>query len=131
MKQKITKSEKNIKILNELIENGFYNGYVGNQKFELMRNRFPNNHKLVGILDETGNYDLKFEFKSPMNIAVKLLLGFGILMSIISIFKGIWLIPLVFIIFGLIILIDFKLKEKKEINFFTVKLLEFHKAEYD
>ena len=131
MKQKITKSEKNIKILNKLIANGFYNGYVGNEKFELMRNRFPNNHKLIGILNESGNYDLKFDFKSPMNIAVKFLLGFGILMSIISIFKGNWLIPLVFVIFGLIILIDFKLKEKKEINFFTDKLLEFHKAEYD
>lgn len=130
MRQTITKSEKNLRILNKLIVNGFYNGYVGTEKFELMRNRFPNNHRLIGILNDTGNYDLKFDFKSPINIAAKLLLGLGILVSTIALIKGNWILPIAFVIFGLIMLIDFKLKEKKEINLFTDKLLEFHKTEY-
>ena len=71
-----------------------------------MRNHFPNNHRLIGILNDTGNYDLKFDYKSPMNILAKVLLG-------------------------LILLADFKLKEKKEINLFTDKLLKYHKTEYD
>jgi len=129
MRQTITKSDKNLKILNELIVNGFYNGYVGTEKFELMRNRFPNNHRLIGILNETGNYDLKFDLKSPMNILVRILLGLGILISLISLIKGIWVLPIVFVVFGLIMFADFKLKEKKEINLFTDKLLEFHKTE--
>ncbi|WP_298782396.1 hypothetical protein [uncultured Polaribacter sp.] len=109
--------------------NGFYNGYIGTEKFELMRNRFPNNHRLIGIVNETGNYDLKFEFKSPINILAKVLLGLGILISIISLIKGIWILPIVFVVFGLIMFSDFKLKEKKEINIFTDKLLEFQKTE--
>ncbi|GAB4161536.1 MAG: hypothetical protein Tsb0033_19160 [Winogradskyella sp.] len=131
MRQTITKSDKNLKILNKLIVNGFYIGYVGNEKFELMRNRFPNNHRLIGILNDTGNYDLKFDFKSPMNILVKVLLGLGILISIISLIKGSWILPIVFAVFGLILFADFKLKQKKEINLFTDRLLEFHKTEND
>jgi|EP01093_Parvamoeba_rugata_P017969 hypothetical protein len=131
MRQTITKSDKNLKILNKLIVNGFYNGYVGTQKFELMRNHFPNNHRLIGILNDTGNYDLKFDYKSPMNILAKVLLGLGILISIISLIKGNWILPIVFVFFGLILLVDFKLKEKKEINLFTDKLLKYHKTEYD
>jgi len=42
-----------------------------------------------------------------------------------------WIFPIVVIIFGLILFSDFKLKEKKEINLLTDKLLEFHKTEYD
>ena len=131
MRQTITKSDKNLKILNKLIANGFYNGYVGTEKFELIRNRFPNNHRLIGILNDTGNYDLKFDFKSPMNILAKILFGLGILISIISLVKGVWILPIVFIAFGLIMFADFKLKQKKEISFFTDKLLEFHKLEND
>ncbi|GAA4239637.1 hypothetical protein GCM10022291_34780 [Postechiella marina] len=130
MRQTITKSDKNLKILNKLIANGFYNGYVGTEKFELMRNRFPNNHRLIGILNDTGNYDLKFDLKSPMNILAKVLLGIGILISIMSLIKGDWILPIALAIFGLIMFVDFKLKEKKEINLFTDKLLEFHKNEY-
>lgn len=131
MKQTITKSDINLKILNKLIVNGFYNGYVGTEKFELMRNRFPNNHRIIGISNNEGNYNLKFDLKSPMNILAKFLLALGILISIISLIKGIWILPIALIIFGLIMLIDFKLKEKKEINLFTDKLLEFHKTQYE
>ena len=131
MKQTITKNDKNLKILNKLIVSGFYNGYVGAEKFELMRNRFPYNHRIIGMSNDGGNYDLKFDFKSPINIASKLLLALGILISIISLIKGNWILPIALVIFALIMLIDFKLKEKKEINIFTDKLLEFHKTEYD
>ncbi len=131
MRQTITKSDKNLKILNKLIVNGFYNGYVGTERFELMRNRFPNNHRLIGILNDAGNYDLKFDFKSPMNILSKVLLGLGVLISIISLIKGIWILPIAFVILGLIMFVDFKLKEKKEINLFTDKLLEFHKSQFE
>ena len=131
MRQTINKNDKNLRILNKLIVNGFYNGYIGTEKFELIRNRFPNNHRLIGIVIEKGNYDLKFDFKSPMNILAKVLLGLGILVSIILLIKRIWILPIVFVVLGLIMFTDFKLKEKKEINIFTDKLLEFHKTEYE
>ena len=74
---------------------------------------------------------MKFDFKSPMNILAKILLGLEILISIISLIKGNWILPIALAIFGLIMIVDFKLKEKKEINLFTDKLLEFHKTEYN
>ena len=131
MKQTITKSDKNLKILNKLIVNGYYNGYIGTQKFEIMRNYFPNNHRIIGILNDDGDYELKFDFTSPMNIAAKLLLALGILISIISLIKGNWILTIPLVIFGLFILINFKLKEKKEINLFTDKLLELYKTEFE
>jgi hypothetical protein len=131
MRQTITKSDKNLKILNKLIVNGFYTGYIGHEKFELMPNRFPNNHRLIGIINENGNYDLKFDFKSPMNIAGKILIGLGILTIIVSLINGNWILPIALVIFGLIFFADFKLKERKEINRLTDKILEFQKTEYD
>ncbi|WP_303316423.1 hypothetical protein Q4Q34_06350 [Flavivirga abyssicola] len=132
MRRTITKSDKNLKILNKLITSGFYNGYVGVDKFELTPNRFTNNHRLIGVLNDSENYDLKFDLKFPMNVAAKLLLGFGILTSIIMLIIGNWLFPIFFFIIPfLIFYIAFKVNEKKEIGLFTDKLLEFHKTEFD
>lgn len=114
-----------------LIANGFYTGYVDAESFELKRNHFPNNHRLLGILNDTGNYDLKFAFQSPMNILSIVLLGFGLLFSIVSVIDGNWIFPLAFIVLVLIMFAHFKLKEKKEINLFMNKLLELHKREND
>ncbi|WP_282076141.1 hypothetical protein [Maribacter aquivivus] len=129
MRQTITKNDKSLRILNKLITDGFYKGYVGPEKFELLRNGFPNNHVLNGLLNNEGKYDVKFNFKYPMDIAAKVLFGFGILMTVISILKSNWLIPVVSVLTGLFILIDFKLKEKKEIDRFTSKFLELDKRE--
>ncbi len=91
MRQTITKSDKHLEILNKLIVNGFYTGYIGAEKFELLPTRFPNNHRLIGIINDNGNYDLKFDFKSPMNIAVKIALGLGILTIIVSLLMSNWI----------------------------------------
>jgi hypothetical protein len=73
MRQTITKTEKNIMFLNKIIVEGFYKGFIENDKFELMRNNFPNNHRIMGNLNENGSYVLKFDYKSPMNFLAKLL----------------------------------------------------------
>lgn len=128
MEQTITKNDKNIKILNKLITNGFYNGYVGTEKIELLPNRWPNNYRLIGTLNSDGKYDLKFDYRSPMNIAMKFLLAFGILGSLIFLVIGNWVLPLIFVASGLIMFINFKLKEKKEMTYFIDKLIEFQKT---
>lgn len=131
MRQTISKSDKNLKILNKLIVNGFYTGYIGPEKFELIPKRFPNNHRLIGIINKNGSYDLKFDFKSPMKVAGKILIGLGILAIIISLINGNWILPITLTIFGLIFFADFKLKARKEINRLTDKILEFQKSEYE
>jgi len=113
--------------LNKIIVEGFYKGFIENDKFELMRNNFPNNHRIMGNLNENGSYVLKFDYKSPMNFLAKLLFGLGILVSIISLIFGFWILPIVFLFFFLIVFADFKLKEKKEINLLLEKLLDFQK----
>jgi len=132
MKQTITKNDKAFKILNQLILNGFYKGSISPEKFELTPTRFTNSHRLIGILNKENKFELKFSYKYPMNIVSKVAIGIGILVSIISLSKGNWLIPmLLFIIPFLIEYIGFKIKEKKEIDIFTSRFLEFYKMKYE
>lgn len=120
-----------MKILNKLITAGLYTGYIGPEKFELRRNHFPNNHRLIGILNEHEKYEVKFDFKFPMNIAAKILLALGILVSVIAGIKGNWFLPLSIVVMGILLLVDFKLKQKKEIDLFTNKFLELYQREYE
>ena len=103
MKQTITKNDKAFKILNKLILNGFYNGSVSPERFELTPTRFTNNHRLIGVLNKENKFELKFDYKYPMNIAFKVAIGVGILISIISLVKGNWLIPVFFFIIHFLI----------------------------
>tara|TARA_R110000868_G_scaffold409765_2_gene695945 strand:- start:4587 stop:4982 length:396 start_codon:yes stop_codon:yes gene_type:complete len=130
MRQTITKNDKSLKILNLLIVNGFYSGFVESEKFELYQNHFPNNQRIIGILNENGKYEVKSDLKFPTNIAAKALLIFGILTSIILLIKGNLLIPVVFVIGAIIFTLVIKFNSQKEIDLFTNKFLEFDKMEY-
>ena len=125
MKHTITKNDKNLRNLDRLISDGFYKGYLEPKKFELKRNSFPNNYRLIGILNDSGKFELKFDFKSPMNIMIKILFIAGILISIISAVRSNWIITIVFIIFGFVMTIDFKLKKKREFKYFDDRFLGF------
>jgi hypothetical protein len=132
MKQTITKNDKAFKILNQLILNGFYNGSISPEKFELTPTRFINNHRIIGILNNDNKFELKFDYKYTMNIASKFTIGIGLLFSIISLIKGNWLFPIFFFIIPfLIAYIAFKVKERKEIQLFTSKFLEFYKTAFE
>ncbi|PKQ44778.1 hypothetical protein [Confluentibacter flavum] len=130
MRQTLTKNDKSLKILNLLIVNGFYSGFVESEKFELHRNHFPNNQRIIGILNENGKYVVKSDLKFPTNIAAKTLLIFGILTSIILLIKGNFLIPVFFVIGAIIFTLVIKFNSQKEIDLFTNKFLEFDKMEY-
>ncbi|PZD77042.1 hypothetical protein [Mesonia sp. K7] len=129
MKQRIIRNEKNIKFLNSLITNGFYKGYIGQEKFELIPNHFINNYRIIGVLNENNAYELEFDYNSPMNIASKLAIIVIVIASIIFLANKIWIFPVLFSVFGLILFINFNLKRTKELNILTDKFLEFHKSE--
>ena len=132
MKQTIPKNDKAFKILNQLILNGFYNGNVGPERFELTPTRFINNHRLIGILTKENKFELKFDYKYPMNIASKVVIGIGILISIISLIKGNWFLPIFFFIIPfLIAYIGLNIRKRKEIDLFTSKFLEIYKTKYE
>jgi hypothetical protein len=131
MKQTITKNDKSLRILNKLINNGFYKGYVGAEKFELKRNYFPNNHRIFGVLNDEMKYEVTSGFEKLMKINANIALILGVIMSIVFVIKGNWIMSLLIILFGLIFMIIFKLKEKNELELFTNKFLEFYKIEQD
>lgn len=136
MKETISNNEKSFNILNKLILNGFYDGTVSPSRIELNRKyglfNSGGNHKIIGILNNENQFELGFDFKSPMNIAVKIVIGIGIVFSIISLAYGNWLLPILFFIVPfLIAYFDFKLKKKKEITLLTSKFLEIYKSEYE
>ena len=130
MKPTIVKNEKNLKILNKLISRGFYKGFIENNKFELSRNCFPNNFKIQGILNDNGSCNIRFKYKTPLNYLSIFCLVLLALVSIFFLIKGNWLFLILFILFSLILVIDFKLKEKKEIHLFTDKVLEFKEKKH-
>jgi len=130
MKKTISKNEKSVNILNKLVRNGLYNGTVESARFELKRNHFPNNYKLIGILNEDEKFEIISKFPDGMNLAVKFILFSGLITSLISLYKGNWIIPILLTVCGIITYIGFKFKGKKEIELLTNKFLEFYKMEY-
>uniref|UniRef100_UPI00404AD436 hypothetical protein n=1 Tax=Flavobacterium sp. TaxID=239 RepID=UPI00404AD436 len=62
MKQSITNSDKNRRIIYHLIEQGSYKGYVKADEFEIQQNRFACKYRLIGVLNDHGHFDLKFDY---------------------------------------------------------------------
>tara|TARA_R110000765_G_scaffold288524_1_gene384777 strand:- start:233 stop:649 length:417 start_codon:yes stop_codon:yes gene_type:complete len=136
MTETISNNEKSFNILNKLILNGFYDGKIGPNRIELNRKyglfNWGGNHKIIGILNDENRFELDFDFKSPMNVAVKVAFGIGIIFYIVSLVYGNWFLPIPFFIVPFLITnIDFKLKKKKEINILNSKFLELYKLEYE
>ncbi|WP_178986257.1 hypothetical protein [Winogradskyella helgolandensis] len=133
MKETIPKNEKSLHILNKLIQNGHYNGYIELEKFELTRNYFPNNYFIIGTL----NADRKFEIKSYLKIRKilkdKFLALIGIALSLFSFIhlKSYWLVLIISALLLLLIYFITKIKKKKEIKIFTTKFLDIYKMECD
>ena len=137
MRETISNNTKSFNILNKLILNGFYDGNLSPNRFELERKKATsllsaNNYRIVGILNNVNRFELGFDFKFPINIAVKISIGIGIIFSIVSITYGYWYLPIPFFVIPfLIAFINFQLKKKKEINLLTSKFLELYKTEYE
>jgi hypothetical protein len=136
MKETISNNEKSFNILNKLILNGFYYGNISPNRFELSRKyglfNSSGNYRIIGILNDENRFEIEFDFKSPMNVAVKIAIVIGIVFSIISLAYGNWILPIPFFIIPfLFIYFDFKLKKKKEISLLTSKFLELYKSEYE
>jgi len=126
LKPSIVKNDKNLKRLNSLITNNFYSGFIVDDKFELIRNHFRNNFRIIGILSDRS-FEIKSDYKATMSIIRKILL---IIFAIIAIYFLIiqnWLVLIFFIVFILFDFIYLKIKTDKEIKIFTEKLLELNK----
>ena len=127
MNPTIVKNKKNLKILNELISKGFYDGFIQEDRFELSRNHFPNNYLIIGSLNSRNSYNIKFGYTSTINFLLKPLLVLEFIAILFFLIKGIWLIPLIIFIVSLIIYLNFRLNRKKEINIFLDNLFSLAK----
>lgn len=83
MKQTISNNEKSINILNKLILNGFYDGIISPNRFDLNRKygifKSGGHYRIIGILNGDNKFELAFDFKSSMKIVVKVATGTGII----------------------------------------------------
>lgn len=127
MKKTISKNNTSLTVLKNLIEEKFYNGYISLEKFELTKNSFPNNYKLIGVSNKENRYELFVEYKPPLNIAYKSFLMFCIFVSLVFLIKNNWIVSLVFLVVLLVAFIGFKIKSRAEVNQFLDKYLEFYK----
>ena len=116
MNQTFTKNQFTYKTLNKLVTEEFYKGSIHPDGFVLVRRRFPfsaNNHRLIGFTNNEGRIELKFDFNPPLNVAFRIAGVAVIISSIVLLIYGNWMIPIVFILFGSFILLDFKSKREK------------------
>lgn len=130
MKQTITQSKKNIEILNRLIDNGLYYGYVENEKFELQINGpfFAEHFRIIGIANDKDLYEIRFSYMPYMKVITKVFEAFSLAIVLTSFGFGIYELSVFFAFVGLIPFVTMKYEERKEISRFTDRLLKYHKA---
>lgn len=117
------------KTLEKLISNNFYKGIVENDHFELKRNCFPNNLRIVGNSIDSKEFKVYVKFKTHLEIAKNILLIFGLVFSLSQIVSNNWIFFTFYSITILIAYLIFKLKSKKELDLFMNKYLEFKEIE--
>ncbi|PHQ29128.1 hypothetical protein [Leeuwenhoekiella nanhaiensis] len=129
MKVSIKNSDQNQKLLYLLIENRIYDGYVYNDSFEMTSGKFINNYRLVGTLNISGRYDVKFGYKFPLNKLVLIATPLAITTALVLIFTEYWeLSPIIFILIGIKFSL-FKYHERKELNRFETEFLKLYKTQ--
>jgi hypothetical protein len=133
MKETITKNKKSLSILNKLIQNQHYNGFVESEKFELTRNDFPSNYKLIGTLNDNEKFKISSSLKIGMFLSTKILAIIGIILSMTSfiLMRKYWVVFTIIFVFSLVIYLGAKIKGQKEIKLLTSKFLELYKSEYE
>lgn len=111
--------------------NNHYSGTISPNRFEFSRTKFPYNYRIIGKLNSENCFDIDFDYKFPMSLAAKALIGFGLIVSIIQTINGNWLFPIVFFLVPfLIFYLNFRIKKRKEIRVFTSKFIEFYNREF-
>ena len=133
MKETITKNKKSLSILNKLIQNQYYNGFVESEKFELTRNDFPSNYKLIGTLNDNEKFIISSSLKIELFLSRKILAIIGIILSITSfiLMSKYWIVFTIIFVSTLVIYLGIKITGKKEIKLLTSKFLELYKSEYE
>ncbi|WP_458627086.1 hypothetical protein [Winogradskyella sp. PC D3.3] len=133
MTETISNTKKSLNILNKLIQSGHYNGLIESRKFELTRNIFPNNYKLLGTLNDNGKFELKSTLKIGMLTSGKILAIIGIILSMTSfmLMNKYWVVFTIILVFTIAVYLGTRFKGQKEIRLLTSKFLELYKSEYE
>lgn len=122
MKETITKNEKSIKALYALISSGYYKGEVLQNRFDLARTVFPNNHKIKGVLNADNQFEIKSTYSNSfMEVSAKSILVVFIAFIIYSMFYFNWLVTAILLTFLFIFLSLEYFKRKKELSIFIDK----------
>lgn len=132
MKKTISNSEKSFTIFNKLIQNGFYSGYINPKRIELFRKGSANNYKIVANLNNENRFEVDFKYKYRyMKIAALFTIIFGFAFCTISFFNKKYIFSILFVFITTISYLNFKLKEKNELNYFWSRFLELSKLDFE
>ncbi|WP_449269679.1 hypothetical protein [Flavobacterium sp. U410] len=130
MKSSISKNKNTLKILNKLIESGYYKGLIEDDRFELT-DTYPYRLKINGKLNNKGIFELKIEHHFAFIYFSRFFLIFGTIFSILYLSKEIW-IPIAFLILILLIFkLSSKITEKKAINLLLKKIFEIEIRDFE
>ena len=129
MEKSIPKNPKSISILNKLISSGCYIGFVGSDCFELKRNHFPNNFRILGKLVEGQRFEIKSDFTKRLKYLVQLFNVMGITVALFLAFiQSNWIVTIIYFTIRLISHLYTNLKFGKEMRIFSSKYLEFEQS---
>jgi len=131
MKTILKNDEKLFRILNELVLNNHYEGSVLPNQFELLRDNFPNNIRILGILNKEGNFEIKYDYKFPTNYSFRIFLVIISVAIVFFVFQKNWFVVLILLFLGLGLLLSFRLKGRKEKEFFLDHFIDFKKRIYE
>lgn len=125
MEFKINKSKENFQVLNKLVELNQYTGNIFVEKFELARNTFLNNFRIIGDSKEhRDKFIIRCDFKFPMNLAFKVLLFLTALSILFSLINAQFILALSIVLITLIFLLVRNIKSNKEKMLFSNRFYE-------
>lgn len=126
MRQTITKNEKSLKTLSELISRGFYRGVINDSGFELYRINSNAKYWIIGNINNEGKFELTSEFRFPMSILVWAFIITWIIITSILISKSKWFESFYFFTILLFGIVYYLFERRKEIERFTSNFLKFY-----
>ncbi|WP_075340496.1 hypothetical protein [Tenacibaculum agarivorans] len=131
MKTVLKNNKELFRILNKLILDKYYEGNISPNQFELLRDNFPNNIRVLGKLNEEGDFDITYDYKFPTNYSFRIFLAIISIAIVFFIFQKNWFVVLILLFLELGLLLSFRLKGRKEKELFLDHFIDFKKRAYE
>ncbi|MDC7997987.1 hypothetical protein [Gilvibacter sediminis] len=126
MNNTISSNQKSLEALEKLMSSGYYSGYIYPDRFDLVRSKFPMNHKISGRLNSEKRFVVVSVFKKGvMTYMFVVVIVFLAFLSGLAYFKYGMFYALFIIGFLITILLNEYFTRRKELKLFYDRFLSF------